>query len=99
LADAVAVALFLLFIRIMYLLLGAFINSFTYNAWGATLPLRIVIDILPEFLSTIALLVAGVGTTGLRKERGRYMDSGFAATESRLNNHFDENEENSVPYS
>jgi hypothetical protein len=79
------VSLLCLFIRIVYLLLGAFVNSTSYNPWGATLPIRIVLDVLPEFLLTAALLVAGMATIGLNKERGRYMDSGFAATESHLN--------------
>jgi len=93
------VSLLCLFIRIVYQLLGAFVNSTSYNPWGATLSIRVVLDVLPECLMISALLVAGMATIGLSGERGRYMDSGFAATESHLNYHFEENEENSTPYS
>jgi hypothetical protein len=99
LADAVSVSLFCLFIRIVYLLLGALVNSTSYNPWGATLPIRVVLDVLPECLLIGSLLVAGMATIELSKERGRYMDSGFAMTESHLNYHFEGNEENSTPYS
>jgi hypothetical protein len=79
------VSLLCLFIRIVYLLLGAFVNSSSYSPWGATLPIRIVLEVLPECLLTASLLVAGMATIGLNHEKGRYMDSGFAATESHLN--------------
>jgi hypothetical protein len=49
------------------------------------MPIRIVLDVLPECLLTASLLVAGMATIGLNHERGRYIDSGFAATESHLN--------------
>jgi hypothetical protein len=76
------VSLLCLFVRIIYLLLGAFVNSTSYNPWDATLSIRIVLDVLPECLLIASLLVAGMATIGLNHERGRYMDPGFAAPES-----------------
>jgi hypothetical protein len=64
------VALIALFVRILYSVLGAFINSASFNPrTGGTTAEKAVLDILPEFIFTLALLGSSVASRNLAYER------------------------------
>jgi hypothetical protein len=64
------VALIALFVRILYSVLGAFINSASFNPrTGGTTAEKVVLDILPEFIFTLALLGSSVASRNLAYER------------------------------
>jgi hypothetical protein len=70
LAGGAVIALTALFIRILYTVLGAFISSASFNPrTGGTTAEKIFLDILPEFILTIALVTVGVASRNLRRER------------------------------
>lgn len=70
LIGGVVVALIALFVRILYSVLGAFINSASFNPrTGGTTAEKVVLDILPEFIFTLALLGSGVASRNLAYER------------------------------
>lgn len=63
-------ALVALLVRILYTVLGGFINSASFNPrTGGTIAEKIVLDILPEFILTMALLGSGVASRNLAYER------------------------------
>jgi hypothetical protein len=50
--------------------LGAFVNSASFNPRaGGTASEKIILDIIPEFLLTIALLAAGLAARNIKDER------------------------------
>ncbi len=63
-------ALVALFLRILYTLLAALINSASYNPrTGGTTAAKIVLNVIPEFLLTLVLLVVGILSRNLANER------------------------------
>ncbi|OBT40906.1 hypothetical protein VE00_08783 [Pseudogymnoascus sp. WSF 3629] len=70
LIRGVAVAIFALVIRILYTTLSAFINTASFNLrTGGTITEKVVLDLLPEFIFTCALLAAGIASRNLNYER------------------------------
>lgn len=70
LVGGAVIALIALFIRILYTVLGAFITSASFNPrTGGTTAEKILLDILPEFILTVALVTAGIASRNLRYER------------------------------
>ena len=62
----------LLGLRTLYSMLGAFINNSSWSfLTGGTLAELVVLSALPEFLIFLVLIVGGMMTRELRKERGR----------------------------
>jgi hypothetical protein len=60
-----------LVVRILYTTLGAFINATSFNLrTGGTIAEKVVLDLLPEFIFTFALLAAGIASLNLKYERG-----------------------------
>ncbi|KAI9738042.1 MAG: hypothetical protein M1818_005470 [Claussenomyces sp. TS43310] len=71
LVGGVVVALIALFVRMLYTVLGAFINTASFNPrTGGTTAEKVFLDVLPEFILTFALLAAGVASRNLKYERG-----------------------------
>lgn len=64
------ISLVALLIRILYTVVCAFINSASFNPkTGGTTAEKIFLDVLPEIILTIILLIAGVASRNLRYER------------------------------
>ncbi|KFY76387.1 hypothetical protein V499_03963 [Pseudogymnoascus sp. VKM F-103] len=71
LIRGVVVAMLALVVRILYTTLGAFINATSFNLrTGGTIAEKVVLDLLPEFIFTFALLAAGIASRNLKYERG-----------------------------
>ena len=57
-------------VRILYTTLGAFIKTASFNLrTGGTIAEKVVLDLLPEFIFTFALLAAGIASRNLKYER------------------------------
>ncbi|KFZ25178.1 hypothetical protein V502_00347 [Pseudogymnoascus sp. VKM F-4520 (FW-2644)] len=70
LIRGVVVAMFVLVVRILYTTSIAFINTASFNLrTGGTITEKVVLDVLPEFIFTFALLAAGIASRNLKYER------------------------------
>jgi len=70
LAAGVVVALVCLLVRIVYLILASFINSSSFNLrTGGSLAERIFLNVLPEFILVLALLVTGFASRNINFEK------------------------------
>lgn len=59
-----------LFLRILYPLIGALVNSDSWNPRnGGSLPAKLVLSVIPEFLIVLVLAMTGVYTRGISDEQ------------------------------
>lgn len=62
--------MFVLVIRILYTTSSTFINTVSFNLrTDGTITEKVVLDVLPEFIFTFALVAAGIASRNLKYER------------------------------